>query len=56
MNKVVASQSVPVQCGAPPAALHGSTAVFSKGLIDELETGYETTSGSTQLIVICPHW
>ena len=51
MNKVVATQSVPVQCGAPPAALHGSTTVLSEGLTDEVETGYETTNGSTQLIV-----
>ena len=52
-NKVVATQSVPVQCGALPAALHGSTTVLSEGLTDELETDYETTSGSTQLVVSC---
>ena len=53
VNKVGATQSVPVQCGAPPAVSHGSTTVLSKELTDELETGCETTNGSTQLIVSC---
>ena len=53
MNKVAATQSVPVQCAAAPAALHGSTTVFSEGLTDELETCYDTTNWSTQLIVSC---